>query len=173
MNVIQQKIFSLLKIAICPVCSKATLLKRQGKNFLSVAHIVPWFLTDEQLLQAVIKGTFQDSHSERDKIHWACDKCLESGKAILANPMTQTYNDCAPYYAYFDLHMSCRTCSKKYVFTSAEQKFWYEVLKFWVQSQPKDCVDCRQEKRKKQRDIQQENDGKGKSKSNFESVLSL
>jgi len=173
LKTIQQKLCLFMKIATCPVCGKTISLKKQGKNFLNVAHVVPHFLSYEDLLESVTQGTFHDSHSSRNKIHWACDNCLEEGKAILADPKAQTYNDCAPYYAYFDLYFDCRTCKKNFLFSSAEQKFWYESLKFWIQSQPKDCLNCRQEKRKKKREIKRKDDGTGKSKSNFESTLSL
>jgi hypothetical protein len=153
LKTIQQKFRLFMKIATCPVCGRKISLKNQGKRFLSIAHIVPWFLSYEELLKAIVQGAFRDSHSNRDKIYWACDNCLENGKAILADPKVQTYIDCAPYYAYFDLYFDCETCKKNFLFSATEQKFWYESLKFWVQSQPKDCADCRQEKRKKKREL--------------------
>ncbi len=135
--------------ATCPVCAQQVTLEEQGKAFFSVAQVLPWFLSYEGLLNAVVKGEFRDSHSNRDRIHWACDDCLEQGRAILANPGLQKFVDCVPYYAYFDLQLECGTCGKRFQFSAKEQQFWYESLKFWVQSWPKDCVECRREKRKR------------------------
>jgi len=75
--------------------------------------------------------------------HWACDNCLASGNAIPANPAAQLYCDYAPYLAYFDVTRICMSCGSEYIFKKEEQKYWYETLNFWVQSQPKHCPACR------------------------------
>jgi len=84
-------------------------------------------------------GGFIDSNFD-----WACDACLESKKAVKANPNTQNY--CwYPYYAYFDLSINCKTCKSEFVFSKEEKKFWFESLKFWIDSEPVNCVTCRKE----------------------------
>lgn len=133
--------------AKCPVCHSNVVLEEDAKAFLSVSITVPWFLSHPQLLEAVVKGEFQDSHSKHEKIHWACDNCLKNGKALLADPTKQTFVDFVPYYGYFDLPFVCDTCGKDFVFPALEQRYWYENLKFWVQSKPKNCADCRRKKR--------------------------
>jgi hypothetical protein len=140
--------------ATCPVCNEEIILEENGKAFLQASKNVSWFLTHEQLLDAVIKGNVDDpilarekDFAHKDKIHWACDKCLEKGKAILADPTQQTFVDFVPYYAYFDRKFQCRKCGKLFTFSANEQRYWFETLKFWVQSYPKDCIDCRRRKR--------------------------
>ncbi len=39
--------------------------------------------------------------------------------------------------------LTCRQCSKSFQFTASEQKYWYEVLKFWIDSVPLTCLSCR------------------------------
>ncbi|MEI6949841.1 zinc-ribbon domain containing protein [Paraflavisolibacter sp. H34] len=78
---------------------------------------------------------------------WACDGCLQSGRAIIADPDKQRYCDFDPCLAYFDIRQVCPDCGEDFLFSKEEQKFWYEELRFWVQSKPKYCPDCRKMKR--------------------------
>lgn len=75
---------------------------------------------------------------------WACDSCLQSKKAIKGNPELQNY--CwNPNYAYFDSPKICKTCKSEFIFSKEEKKYWYESLKFWIDSEPVNCVNCRRE----------------------------
>lgn len=76
---------------------------------------------------------------------WACDECLQLGKALFADFSKQLYLDYDPYLAYVDRSKICKTCGDHFVFTKSEQKFWYEDLQFWVQVQPNNCQSCRKE----------------------------
>lgn len=105
--------------------------------------ILDYFLKDIKsqpgLIQRLKQGHFE----------WACDHCLETGRAIEGKVAEQTFCDNPPYLAYLDKKKNCETCSKNYIFSKEEQKFWYEELKFWVQSTPKNCQACRKEIRNK------------------------
>lgn len=85
---------------------------------------------------------------------WACDDCIDSGKAILAKPKKQYYtfqspwDTAIPYLAYFDQQRKCEACKQWYTFSKEEQQHWYEDLQFVVYSKPKQCLDCRKVKRK-------------------------
>lgn len=82
---------------------------------------------------------------------WACDDCLDSKKAILANPRKQyhTFNHpmdaASPYLAYFDKRFTCEQCGEPATFSKEEQQYWYEQLRFVVFSRPKFCQACRKE----------------------------
>lgn len=82
---------------------------------------------------------------------WACDDCLTSGAASIANPEAQLYLDSPPYLAYFDVSKVCEKCNEEYIFKKEEQAYWYEYLKFWVQSTPKHCSKCRREVREQKK----------------------
>jgi hypothetical protein len=47
--------------AVCPVCQTEIVLEENAKSFLGISHIILWFLSPQQLLEAVIKGEFHDS----------------------------------------------------------------------------------------------------------------
>ena len=87
-------------------------------------------------------GGFVDSNFE-----WACDACLDSKKAIKANPSLQNYS-WNPHYAYSDSEITCSNCNTEFTFSKEEKKHWLEVLKFWVDSTPVNCLNCRKEIRK-------------------------
>ena len=79
-------------------------------------------------------------------LHWACDKCLEDKKALLGKPDIQNWGGFAyPYFAFYDIAKQCETCGKKFIFSKEEQQHWFEVLKFIVWSDAKNCKDCRKQ----------------------------
>ena len=67
-------------------------------------------------------------------------------------PVVQKFCNHPPYMAYFDVPLRCEDCDSQFVFEATEQKFWYEELKFWVQSRLKQCVACRQLRRERKRE---------------------
>lgn len=127
----------------CPCCGKERSaleeapLKRSEDKLLE-ANLSPWWNPTEGW------SVEQAAHG---KLQWACRYCLKSGRAIEANPVVQKFCDHPPYLAYFDVPLSCEDCGSKFVFEAKEQQFWYEELKFWVQSRPKQCAACRKIRR--------------------------
>ena len=116
----------------CPCC-KSDVYDSNLRNTLG--RVVWLWGTMTKLERDVLRdGTFQ----------WACDDCIHSGIAINGDPGAQLYCDFDPYLAYFDILKGCEKCHEDYVFRKEEQKFWYETLKFWVQSKPKHCPKCRE-----------------------------
>jgi hypothetical protein len=82
-------------------------------------------------------------------VQWACNACLEAKRALPANPSLQRYCDTPVYLAYFDKICHCEDCGEDFVFEASEQQYWYEQLRFWVQSHPKQCKQCRHRRRAK------------------------
>lgn len=91
----------------------------------------------------------------KQEFSWACDNCIESGKAIEADIEKQLYCDNPPHLAYFDQERICDQCGTEFIFSKGEQKHWYETLGFWVQSVPNLCFKCNKE-RKEARNINTE-----------------
>lgn len=60
-----------------------------------------------------------------------------------------------PRYFFVDMPRRCVECTTPFVFSAAEQKHWYEVLKFHFDSVPVRCVACRR-KRRSELSLQQE-----------------
>ena len=85
--------------------------------------------------------------AQTGRLQWACTYCIEQGRAHAARPWGQTFCNFLPYFAYFDRALICTVCQVPFVFSDKEQEYWYERLKFWVQSFPKQCPACRRKRR--------------------------
>jgi len=110
------------------------------------------FNTESQLLEDILKGIASTTPNLEtllchNHFQWACDVCIDAGKAIDADISIQKFSTHPPYLAYFDKELLCESCKRPFTFTKHEQKYWYEDLNFWVQSIPKNCLECRKEKR--------------------------
>ena len=62
--------------------------------------------------------------------------------AVRANPEQQNCSIC-PRYWYVDAIFPCERCGAEFTFSAAEQRLWYEEYRFWIDSVPKHCLDCR------------------------------
>lgn len=85
------------------------------------------------------------------RLLWACSRCIRAGLALEGRPSLQTWCDHDPYFAFIDAQLTCRDCGRSFAFSAAEQRHWYEALKFWVQSRPKQCLPCRRARRARRR----------------------
>lgn len=120
--------------ALCPACNSAVEPTEQ-KCFAQFVETLPWFAEKEHRPISFERPDFRT-------LDWACDACLDNGRAILADAKKQKYCDYWPYYAYRDEPNICAACGTNFVFEATEQKYWYETLQFWVQSYPKYCKGC-------------------------------
>jgi hypothetical protein len=123
----------------CPCCKELSINRVRIRNSqlkrLEEEKII-WYADGP--LNGGIKELYKSGH-----FSWACDDCIECNRAIEAKFEDQTYCDYPPYLAYFDKEMDCKKCGQSFTFVKEEQHYWYEVLKFWVQSIPKNCKKCR------------------------------
>ena len=90
------------------------------------------------------------------QLQWACSHCIDAGLALEGHPALQTWCDYNPYFAFIDAKLACEDCGQSFVFPAAEQRHWYETLKFWVQSRPKQCLPCRRIRRARRREAREE-----------------
>ncbi len=84
---------------------------------------------------------------------WACRTCVSGGRATEGR-LRGEHGD---VLAWFDEEKTCVDCGSTFVFSGAEQKYWYEELGFPVYSRPKRCVACRRayrRQRETQKDLQ-------------------
>ncbi len=134
---------------LCLCCKEQT-----GKEKLKqVSSLFPFngfmILSDRDYLTSfmTIVGKYPEFYQ------WACDDCINGGKAILANPEKQYFTfthpmyTANPYLSYFDKGFTCKNCNDKFTFSKEEQKYWYEELSFVVYSKPIACGKCRKEGR--------------------------
>ena len=71
---------------------------------------------------------------------------LDYSTAVRADVTQQNYCVC-PRHWYIDAAFECSRCGQSFLFKADEQKFWYEELKFWIDSKPRECAKCRKELR--------------------------
>jgi len=71
---------------------------------------------------------------------------IDYGTAIRANIDAQDYTVC-PRHWYVDARFRCRDCQAAFVWSAEEQKAWFETYRFYVDSRPTLCRDCRAKRR--------------------------
>ena len=69
--------------------------------------------------------------------------------AVRGDVLKQSYCTAhhVPKYFYIDEDGECIQCGKSFIFHAAEQKYWYETLRFNFGSIPIRCVECRRKRR--------------------------
>jgi hypothetical protein len=67
---------------------------------------------------------------------------LDYESAVKADIAKQDYTVC-PRYWYIEATLRCVRCGNEFMFSVDEQRFWYEELRFWVDSRPTRCAPCR------------------------------
>jgi len=71
---------------------------------------------------------------------------IDYGTAVRADISKQDYTVC-PRHWYSDAIFKCADCGNEFLFSAREQRYWYEERKFYVDSYPKCCPDCRKMER--------------------------
>ncbi len=76
-------------------------------------------------------------------IHWHSPKdCRIPDTAIVADTSRQKAPTVAVTH-YYDVKRRCRDCDRMFIFFADEQRHWYEVLGFGLDSDCVRCIDCR------------------------------
>ena len=70
--------------------------------------------------------------------------------AIRADPTRQNFT-VFPRNFYVDTLRDCRSCGRPFLFFAREQKYWYEVLRFYVDADCVHCPECRRSNQQLQR----------------------
>lgn len=72
---------------------------------------------------------------------------LDFASAVKADTSRQNFTVC-PRHWYLDATFACTRCGREFLFSTEEQRYWYEELRFYVDSHPRQCQECRSELRK-------------------------
>lgn len=67
---------------------------------------------------------------------------IDYSTAIRANVQAQNYTVC-PRHWYIDVRFRCDDCDSVFLWSAQEQRTWFETYRFYVDSRPKICRDCR------------------------------
>ena len=96
--------------------------------------------------------TFGDTSAKKmpDHLFYGASH-VDYESAIKADVSQQNAATC-PRHWYADATIKCELCNVNFLFSKEEQKYWYETLKFWVDSFPKKCSECK----KKEKEFHQE-----------------
>jgi hypothetical protein len=98
-----------------------------------------------------MRSGFSASIEEILDAHWSYDKrSIFPDSAIKADIKKQNYS-VLPRTIYVDIEKQCIQCNRWFIFYAQEQKYWYEILGFYVDADCLKCVDCR----KKEHSIKQ------------------
>lgn len=120
---------------VCPVCWE----ERSSEGAVGP---LKW----EPLLAALLHRANQPYDA---RFLYVCAVCLADRRAIRADVCAQNAGDGGPRQAYFDVTLTCEDCGSEFTFTASEQQFWYEELKFFEESRPKQCRPCRRIRRRR------------------------
>lgn len=136
--------------ATCPCCGNSVTIAQQ--------HNLRWWCRQRHqyksgdisesvttmIARLAARGRYYEQHCSQERLglYWACNDCVDTGRAIPADPGKQEWCDCEPYLAYFDEERTCVDCGRAFVFHKEEQQHWYETLRFWVWSRPIRCRAC-------------------------------
>lgn len=71
---------------------------------------------------------------------------IDYSTAVKAETGIQNYSVC-PREWYIDASFECQGCNTTFLWSASEQKAWFEDYRFWVDSCPTLCKECRREKR--------------------------
>ncbi|WP_345057612.1 zinc-ribbon domain containing protein [Hymenobacter glaciei] len=131
----------------CPCCGEVRGPAEHQAFLKQVAKEVPekTYITR----RGILLGNVYWCDARKGLVDWACDECLQNGRALSAQPVKQLFCDIAPHFAYFDKAGVCRECGVAFTFSKGEQQHWYEHLRFWVQAEKVRCEACQQHKKRR------------------------
>jgi hypothetical protein len=86
-------------------------------------------------------------------MHW-----LDLFRVLRAERAEQNYS-VMPRLFYSPRLRTCRRCGRVFIFSAREQKYWYEDLKFYVDSTAVECVTCRKQEREGKADLERYTEG--------------
>jgi hypothetical protein len=122
----------------CPVCGS----KEKLETLLAIAPALGGYWGDRNRLALGFR---------KGEIRWACEGCVQAGRALRASPSKEVHCLHPPYLAYYDDDIECEDCGQTFTFSAEEQRFWYEELQFLLRSRPKQCAPCRRRRRERKK----------------------
>jgi hypothetical protein len=135
------------KKKVCPCCEE-----KKGKSVTTaITRVIESLFKNQKVWFELFLGINRDVafNNFTSSNKWACDSCIDLGFAIEATIEEQLFCDYIPFASYYDKKQICHTCKCTFVFSKEEQVYWFETLKFWVQSEVINCKDCRKKKRER------------------------
>lgn len=129
----------------CPCCQKLVrLIEQESLRLVSCGNERQRKVLSLRFELAAKGEEYVEPHSRQTRlmVYWACNECLNAGRALLARPDLQRWRDQQPNYAYFDDIETCIKCKGNFIFSKEEQKHRYEDLRLAIHSRPGFCKEC-------------------------------
>ena len=123
---------------VCPSCGKPSAVGPQRSPISEEAA-----LAIKGPGARVSRSGWSVALASQGLLYWACESCLENGRAIRAKPWLQEYCCDLPRLAYYDLTRRCRSCGADFTFSKREQQRWFEEFKLTPSAEPVECRACR------------------------------
>ena len=87
--------------------------------------------------------SFGDTDPKKMPLHFFfLAKNIDCSTAQRADTSKQNFSVC-PRHWYIDAVINCCDCLEDFIFSAAEQRYWYEDRNFYVDSFPRRCAPCR------------------------------
>lgn len=78
-------------------------------------------------------------------LHWHSPAACRIPNTAIAADVTKQTRATVPVTHYYDVERQCQDCQRMFIFFAVEQKHWYEVLQFGLDSDCVRCVPCRKQ----------------------------
>lgn len=93
-------------------------------------------------VQPIVSG-YLYSKEEIESAHWRYASLRYFAETAIPADITKQNYAVYPRKIYIDIEAHCSGCQREFIFFALEQKYWFEELKFWVDSHCIKCVNCR------------------------------
>lgn len=122
--------------------------------------------------QPIASGEVDDVDEIPKPRSWSKDVYFPE-TAIRADFRKQNFSTMSHMHWYVDTLRDCRTCNRPFLFFAREQQYWFEVLRFRVEADCDQCVECRASLRTVRRRLKRYGELIGKSELTDEEMLHL
>jgi len=134
----------------CPCCRSTITERDAGQTLTDIRKVNGIFFShdpQEKNVEMVMLRHYQG---------WACDDCLQTGKAIKGDPDQQPTGSMmshdTEYLAFWDSNwIDCRDCGEQFVFSKEDQLFYYQTLGKSREARAVRCQPCREALKEKYR----------------------
>ncbi len=134
----------------CPCCRSTVTERNIGQALRDIRKVSGIYIpydSKQNNLELALLNNYQ---------RWACNDCLQTGKAIKADPDRQPNGSFmshdTEYLAFWDSNwIDCRDCGESFVFSKEDQLFYYQTLGKVRDARAVRCLACRKALKEKHR----------------------
>jgi len=106
------------------------------------------YLTHPRYGNSPMKNGYKYTLEEINKSFWRYSYVKVFPASAISADISKQNHSGFPREIYVDMEAICKRCHSKFLFFALEQKYWYEVLRFYVDADCTKCIECRKLERK-------------------------